>query len=121
MSAVLLPSMPLGQSLRQTSGQVGGVNLLLCCFDVVGNSIEGDNRFLGIEQSKGRSWIAIARLSNRSRIDQIAGLWEQLHLKVLRFSVAIVGGPNRDPLLLVRGETTLDVRMTKKCYLHWRL
>src|SRR5215813_1976716 len=110
--------MPFGQSLRQARGQIGSVNLLLRCLDIVWNPVEGNGRFVAVKQCKCRSGIAVAWLSDRARINQIVGAGKQLHLKVLRLPIAVVGGTNGNPLLVISGETALNMSVSKECNGH---
>src|SRR5262245_38557434 len=70
---------PGGQSLRQP----GRKYLALCLLDVIRDTMKCDGMPGSVIQREGGARIAIARLADRARIDQVLGRWSQRQLKLL--------------------------------------
>src|SRR5581483_5469390 len=77
--------------------------------------MEGDGVIVGIEDGEGGAPIAISRLPNRPRINQVVGSALQGPLAALGFPNAPVDRAyGRATVPRIRAERTLDVRVSKK-------
>ena len=102
------------QSGCQASGQVGGEDLLLRGAQVVRHAAECDRASIRIEKRKGCAPVAVARLSDRARID---------HIRRTAFKMKIPGLFGRDTRVFriesfsqscPHAKYTLNVRVTEE-------